>query len=902
MFLDFWELSAAGGCLALGLWKTGISDLILEKFSATSKSTYAWLLSSEGAKTLLCEQIPYHDFFQDVVLTESGYLWAGIEVKTIATDSVSGSDWKNLGEGINRIYSTLPEKTIVQVIFSVTHDSSLPEYVFKQVVKKGKTTPGASLLPLAFSRSRYFSNQAKANKIRNIRTFVFVGKEKQKRLSDIPVSSIWSVKPFLELEHNEFLELYQDITRVRDNFISVYKDSAGQNSAAPISARTIYDIAYKRLNPAKAKSHPSPNLTINLPWEPIKNATVDGIELSGTHEELFASNPREILCSTKGKVENYWINFDGVLCSTVSLKKLPTRVFAGLMERFTRSTEIDFDYDISTSFEVGTYQEVDEELERKLNWAMKNLKRTANNPNADEKAKADDLISIRDRMRKGEERVGNAGLQFYFTANDKAELKYRADKIVAISRRLEGLEATTESDVPFDSFLGTLPCAPSKNPRRKLTLSSVAVSLSPFTGSPTGISPREAIDVLETPDQKPFFWNPRSETFDSAMTAYCGPPGSGKSVALNRQRSTMLLNGYLGVSLDFDRSAMRLNKAVGGRYINIGDPLETQGLGLFAIRPQPGENYLPGELTPEGLPKDRLEDLLTKVELLCLDANRESDISLEPTKISVLRKYVVITFSNLVDMTPTLDDVINTLYNAHPEDIEIARDLAARLEVYASNGSLGNFLNDAADPLPVNTPYTVFDFKGATDNPKLMLVATMAVQNYVARFIRANPTIPKFVDVDEFYVITEYLKICKLIALIVRTARKKNTVVSVASQSPDDFNKNDIVRGIRTSCEVLWLLRNNDPNYTGKVFELSPSQVAALRRLEVGGEDFRDCLLLYPSPGTQRGCAHLRLRFSTTDKRILMSAGRERASLVEALADLKGFGKLDDKFYQALKG
>jgi hypothetical protein len=522
--LDFWQLTASGLCLAFGLWKTGFDQLVIEKLSTKVRDTYAWITSPEGACRLLAENIPYQDFFQDVILTEHGYLWSGVEVKTIATDSISGSDWQALGERISRIYSTLPEKTFIQVVFAVNHTSELPTHIFKKVLRKAKSAPGAALAPLAYSRARYFQEQSKAGKIRSIRTFVFLGRQKPQKIADIPISAIWSAKPFMEVQHEEFLDIYQEIIRVRDNFISVYQDVGGQNSAAPISARTVYDIIHRRLNPARAASHPSPNLTINLPWQSTKQMTLDGIELSGTHEELFADNPRETLCFTNAEIQEYWINFEGVLASTVSLKKLPTRVYAGLMERFTRSREIDFDYEIVPSFEVGSYQEIDEKLERDLNWAMKNLNRAGNNPNADEKAKADDLTQIRESIRKGEERIGKVGLQIFFTANNKAELRYRADKISALLRRLEGLEGALESHVPFESFVGALPCAPMKDPRRKLTLSSVAASLTPFTGSPTGVSPREAIDIFETPDQKPFYWNPRSEMFDGAMAAFCGPP------------------------------------------------------------------------------------------------------------------------------------------------------------------------------------------------------------------------------------------------------------------------------------------------------------------------------------------------------------------------------------------
>lgn len=43
-----------------------------------------------------------------------------------------------------------------------------------------------------------------------------------------------------------------------------------------------------------------------------------------------------------------------------------------------------------------------------------------------------------------------------------------------------------------------------------------------------------------------------------------------------------------------------------------------------------------------------------------------------------------------------------------------------------------------SDPIPVDNPCIVFDFRGAIDDERLMLIATMAVNNFINRYLRVN--------------------------------------------------------------------------------------------------------------------------------------------------------------------
>ncbi|MGH9759974.1 MAG: hypothetical protein ACREAC_03935, partial [Blastocatellia bacterium] len=271
------------------------------------------------------------------------------------------------------------------------------------------------------------------------------------------------------------------------------------------------------------------------------------------------------------------------------------------------------------------------------------------------------------------------------------------------------------------------------------------------------------------------------------------------------------------------------------------------------------------------------------LEMLALDPTKPHETALDPVFRTVLDEAVRLTYENLVGDVPTIDHFIRTLARAPKKDRDKAENLAARLKLFASASSLARFLNDQSEPISVNNPYTVFDFRGTNpdEDARLMLVASMAVTSFIHRLLRVGRHVPKFLDVDEFNVIRRHRLLCRAVDQAIRTARKHNAVCSVVSQDPADFDAVDEAKGIRGNCEVFWLFGLPRPEYAAEVLELSPGMVKLLARNRViASNDSRDCVLKYPG-----GVAHLRLRNGPLDRRLLLGAGVESATQDQALAE-----------------
>lgn len=902
--LEILELFSIGALSTIGLlnWKTGLAEALINKFVNVATDAGSWLISKEGAYSSLPEQLPYWDFYQDFVLTKNGWLWSAVEIKTISTGGFDANDWKMLGDRLNRVYTSLPEGTWVQVIHTIDNDPTNPSKVFEKLAKKTTNSP---LYPLVISRAKQMKMLAQIGILRDSKVYVFIGRKRKETITKVPISSMFSGKKFNKIEQEDFQELQQEVLRVRDTFMYTYQNCGGQ--CRPVTAKVAFQVAYQKLNPERSRNLSAPDyipVDVQRPKTKAYSNKTKGVkvELNSLREELFADNPRETLCFTSAEVIDWFIKFDDVFIGNISLYKLPVRIFVGLMGWLTQAPELNFKVSISSSFQIGQFNEVDEQLERMLSWRRRNIRVAKDDANQDEELQALEIAAVREDLRKGEEKIGRLGLQISFEAESKAKLKEYRDTILSLMKRLEGLEGCAEAHDPFSLYLAGLPAGVENDFRDKLCLTRDAIALTPFTGCSSGVAMAEATHVFTTVEGRPLYWDAYPSSFNNGTIITIGPPGSGKSSLFNLLRSVNHLSGRRLVTLDFGGSATRLCLALNGNYIDVTDPAKTNGLGIFNIRPLKDEEYSASELTEDGLPLDKLASLEKTVELLCLDPNNAQEVGLGPVKVAILRRYIRETYANLGDEVPTVDNLIFTLENAHPDDREISLELASRLSIYAQNSSLGKFLNDQGDPLPIDSPYTVFDFRGTIDDPRLMLIATMAVTNYINRFLRVNSKIRKVekcIDVDEFRVISRYLPVLQLIELIWRTARKANAVCMLASQSPGDFHTNELARGIKENSEVFFLFPGADPNYVAEKIGLSEGEKEDFSHLQIGGKDYRECLLIHPTSGIKRACARLRLDLSPLDGRVMLGAGREKVTLKQAVADVPR-EQMKESFYQAL--
>jgi hypothetical protein len=919
---------------AVYLWRTGQADRAFVALGLKAGRGARWLASSEGAWVSLAEKLPYRDFIEGdaVVETEDGWLFSGLALEYVATDGYSGHEWNGLLQKLNRVLTGLPDNTFVQIITSLKNDAEDGAGVFERLSAQ---SGDAVIQTLLNARAQHLRREAAQGLICTARVYAFIGRRREKVSQKVPAlralatSSVW-----VDLEYAEYVELRAETLRARESFAAAFRSAGGKAEA--LTTEQIHDLVYSRLNPERATSQPAPR----LPQAQIKGVAyrralapppvtvfeggarqddagedewggfveelaADGLlsadetasrpaDLSDVEmvppviEEqryqfvagagLFAESPREQLCFEPVSIEKDYLLVGERPFMVVSLQQLPTHVFAGLCETFTKHPEVCFPVEMVTSFEIGNRAEWDDKL-AKMSDRLHLTMEQKNRPDLNEEMGVEDIKSLRADVKRGEAKVGEVGVNVVFSAKDLPELYRRRDIVMMALRAMEGLEVVVEKHLPLPQFLATLPCAPHSDGRRKTCLTRDAVSLMPVTGGTRGpVRPESAIQVYERVDGGLLYFNPHDASFPSGMSLICGGTGSGKTGLVNYQRTTLRSRGYRLLTMDYGGASYRVCQALGGNFIEVCDARRSYKFGIFDIRPRAGEHYRPEELTPEGLPRDRLAEVEEFMEQICLDPKKADEVSL-PTRLSgYLRQAIRDTYRNLVNAVPRLDDFLATLGMALPNDREMAEELIARLEIYTSEGSLGRFLNESpyGEEVSLDTPYTVFNLSQAKSNPRLMLVASLAVNSFVRKMLTLERSIPKALDVDEFDVVSENPLVCSMLNGTFRTARKANMIASVASQRPNDFRdnpKNPAAGAIRDNCEIRWLLRTPNPEDAARVFQLKPGVARLVKELQYQtSQHWRDAVLLWPGGG----CAHLRLRHGILDQRLLLGAsGRE---------------------------
>lgn len=921
--------------VAIFLQYLGWLDKLIEMVADKAISFFQWLFDVSGSIALLPEKLGYRDFVEkfDIVETKKGWFWTGVEISPIPSDGLSNQERNRLGELFNNFYTTLPSNTRVQVISIVDNDCSLASKVFNRLTKQNKSHVFA---PVLLSRRNFLLKKAQVGEVRRVNNYVFFGRQASQivvkkgfwRSIVSYLRSIYSPEVFLEIEKGELLRVRTELLSIRDGFITSYKVPWGQldNVVRPLKPSEIFKLAWRKLNPELAKTHLPPiydeevffpkigddvsanssnsNNSSKLKDEPLK-----------TYKRPFLDNPRELLCQTYVKhIDDYFLYGDTYVM-TLSITTFPTNVYPTMIEWVSRSRELSFPVEIATHFLTEDRADTLDFLAKKQKSARSALRRSGANPDEVQLTQVEQYAELIRVITNENQVAGKLGFAITIWANNKLELYSRRDQVINLVRQMQGAVVSPERHCSFDLHLVTLPCTPHGASdafygdfRERRALSREAAALSAFTGAPTaiprGVSVSNSTSVWLLRTKELFNWDadPRNGIFRNGMALILGQAGSGKSAFLNSLRINLLFIGRFGVTIDYNSSAVRLVKAVGGTLVDITKPGQTKGLGLFAIKVQPGEVFEKEELNEHGIPKDRIATVKEILAVFCMDNPLADNPTPLPARmLAVLSAAVELAYARMVRMNPAIDDFIFTLRGTPGEQRDIALDLADRLELFAKNSQLGYWLNDRSDPLPINN-YVVFEFAGAKKNPRLRLVAAMALVQYMDRFIHYNPYTPKFLDVDELGEIAKERVLAEVIDQLIRTARKKQTVVTVASQDPRDFDASDKLRAIQSSCEIKYIFETQRPDQTAESLGLSPGQYKAISSLRPATKEYSEFLLKYRSPQPGEGSALIRLSYSPLEARLVAGAGNEIASIEDAINDAKATGfPLDPKLLSAIE-
>lgn len=368
--------------------------------------------------------------------------------------------------------------------------------------------------------------------------------------------------------------------------------------------------------------------------------------------------------------------------------------------------------------------------------------------------------------------------------------------------------AFEESYNLLNAWLSIVPGNAAYNVRRLALLETNLADLSfLFTrdpGEPTSAHlGRDALAVFETPSQTPYFYNLHVE--DVGHTIVLGATGSGKSFLLNFLVTHLQQYDPLTVVLDLGHSYRKLTTLLEGSYLELG--LRQQGV---TINP-----FDLAEPTPEQL---HFLHAFTKILLEGDDNYRLSDLEDRETYEAV---------ENLFVLDPGQRRLF-TLANLLP------RALAARLHKWVEGGRYAALFDNTRDTLTLDR-LQVFDFESMREYPSLLEPLLFYVLHRVSERVLdpAEAGALKVCVMDEAWRLIQHPTLRAYVQEALKTWRKRNAAVILATQSIDDFASVDLLRTVVESCPTRLLLANPsmDRRQYRELFQLNDMELDLLSRL-----------------------------------------------------------------------
>jgi type IV secretion system protein TrbE len=314
---------------------------------------------------------------------------------------------------------------------------------------------------------------------------------------------------------------------------------------------------------------------------------------------------------------------------------------------------------------------------------------------------------------------------------------------------------------------------------------------------------RDALATFETRHDTPYFFNLHVD--DVGHTVVLGATGSGKSFALNFLVTHAQQYDPQTVIFDLGHSYRTLATVLQGSYLEIGLRSSAFTINPFALPP-----------TLENL--DFLH-AFTRVLAEGTDAYRLSDAEDRELYDAIENVYV---------LDPPQRRLF-TLANLLP------RALSGRLSKWIDGGRYATLFDNVDDTFSVQR-FQVFDFDAMRAYPAVLEPLLFYVLHRVTARVCSpdhGPTL-KLCVMDEAWRFIQHERLRSYVEEALKTWRKHNAVMLLATQSIEDFASSDLLRTVVESCPTKLLLANPslDRQQYADLFQLNAAELDLLITLQ----------------------------------------------------------------------
>jgi type IV secretion/conjugal transfer VirB4 family ATPase len=342
---------------------------------------------------------------------------------------------------------------------------------------------------------------------------------------------------------------------------------------------------------------------------------------------------------------------------------------------------------------------------------------------------------------------------------------------------------------------------------RQLWLSSANVADLSLVFAPGRGEPRNAflgseyLAAFETRHGTPYFLNLHLD--DVGHSIVLGATGSGKSFFLCFLMTQLQKYDPFTFIFDLGGSYKSLTSLLGGSYVRIGSESSGVSINPFCLAPT----------------TENLQFLFSFVRVLAESGGYHLNVQDERDLFSQIK--------NLYEIDPT-QRRLGTLANI------LNRPLGEALGKWIGSGQYGRVFDNTEDTLTFSR-FQAFDFEGMKQFPELLEPLLFYVLHRASTTVQdaANATVLKAFVADEAWLFLRHPVIRGHIMEALKTWRKRNAVMILATQSTDDLLRSEMLATVAESCPTRFFLANPGMNYEAysKIFHLNEAEIREIRSL-----------------------------------------------------------------------